>query len=300
MRSALGKGLDALLSGSPEQASASPSATLEKPSASELPIDRIRPNPKQPRRTFSESALKELSDSIVQRGVLQPILVSALPDGNYELIAGERRWRAAQRAGLTHIPAVVKNAPELERFQIALIENIQREDLSPIEQAQGYMRLVNEFHMTQESIASAMGKDRAVVANTLRLLGLPEEMQTALSEGKISASHGRSLAALEDPVSRLTLFKRIIEENLSVRAVEQAVREHKKVAVRGHVRNTSGPAKSPEVKSLEEELQRALSRKVELHTSAGDSKKGFLKLEFYSLDDLDRLVRQLQRASHLS
>lgn len=294
MRSALGKGLEALISG---DTAAAVAAVDKQVTITELPVDRIKANPKQPRRVFQETALQELSDSIRQRGVLQPILVTPITNGDYEIIAGERRWRAAKRAGLTKIPAVVKSAPELERFQMAMIENIQREELNPLEQAQGYMRLVNEFRMTQESIATAMGKDRAVVANTLRLLQLPTDMQSALTEGKISASHGRSLAALEDPVAQKTLFKRIIEENLSVRALEQAVREHKQVSVKGHTRSVVAPGKSPEVKSIEEDLQRSLARKVELHTLGAEGKKGFLKLEFYSLDDLDHLIAQLKRAS---
>lgn len=229
--------------------------------------------------------------------MLQPILLSPAPDGTYEIIAGERRWRAAQRVGLASIPAVVKSGSENERFQMALIENIQREDLNPMEQAEGFARLTTEFSMTQEQIATVMGKDRAVVANTLRLLNLPDQMRMALQEGKISASHGRSLAAIEDSIARSVLFKRITDENLSVRAVEQAVRDHKQVAVRGHVRGATPAVKPPEVKAIEEDLQRNLTRKVELQTLGADAKKGWLKLEFYSLDDLDHLIAQLKRAS---
>ncbi len=294
MRSALGKGLEALISG---DTAAAVAAIDKQVTISELPIERIRANPKQPRRAFNETALQELSASIKQRGVLQPILVTPTTNGEYEIIAGERRWRAAKRAGLTQIPAVVKSAPELERFQMAMIENIQREELNPLEQAQGYMRLVNEFRMTQESIATALGKDRAVVANTLRLLQLPSEMQSALTDGKISASHGRSLAAMEDLVAQKMLFKRIVEENLSVRALEQAVRDHKQITVKGHTRAATTPGKPPEVKSIEEDLQRVLARKVELQTLGAEGKKGFLRLEFYSLDDLDHLIAQLKRAS---
>jgi len=294
MRIALGKGLDALIS---EETAASVASTEKQPTVSEIPLNRIQSNPKQPRQVYSESSLNELAQSIRQRGVLQPILVSPSTDGNYEIIAGERRWRAAQRAELTTIPAVVRSAPELERFQMALIENIQREDLNPLEQAQGFTRLMNEFNMTQEAIAATIGKDRAVIANTVRLLNLPAVMQSALSEGKISASHGRALASLEDPAAQQSLFKRILDEELSVRAVEQAVRDHKQVPVKGHIRAAAGQAKSPDTKALEEDLQRALSRKVELQTIGPASKKGWIKLEFYSLDDLDHLVAQLKRIS---
>jgi ParB family transcriptional regulator, chromosome partitioning protein len=294
MRSALGKGLDALISD--EKTAAAKSSDSPSSAVAEIAISRISPNPKQPRRVYAEQALKELAESIQQRGVLQPILVTPSGDGNYEIIAGERRWRAAQRAGLSTIPAVVKSGPEGERFEIALIENLQREDLSALEQAEGFLRLANEFRMTQEEIAKKIGKDRTVVANTLRLLNLPPAMKAALEEGKMSASHGRALAALEDAGARDDLFKRILEDRLSVRAVEEAVRAHKqKVPVRGHVRGAA-PAKAPEVKAIEEDLQRTLARKVELQAGAS-AKKGWLKLEFYSLDDLDRLIAQLKRVS---
>jgi len=294
MRSALGKGLDALISKAP----AIPNPETPK-TVSELPINQVRPNPKQPRKVYVQSALDELTESIRQKGVLQPILVAPLSDGTYEIIAGERRWRASQTAGLTTIPAVIRAGTENERFQMALIENMQREDLNPLEQAEGFARLAGEFQMTQEQIAAVIGKNRTVVTNTLRLLTLPEAIRGALSAGELSASHARSIAALEDPVAQQTLFKRIVEENLSVRAVEQAVREHRQVAVRGHIRGTAAaPApKPPEVRAIEEDLQRTLTRKVELQTSGTEAKKGWLKLEFYSLDDLDHLIAQLKRVS---
>src|SRR5262249_17059222 len=158
---------------------------------------------------------------------------------------------AAKLAGLTTLPAIVKTGTEEERFQLALIENIQREDLNPLELALGYQRLANEYRMTQEAIAAQVGKDRAVIANTLRLLQLPKAMEEAWAEGKISAGHARALVGLEDPTARQALFQRILNETLPVRAVEQAVKEHKQVAVRGHVR--TAPAKAPEVKAIEED-----------------------------------------------
>jgi ParB family chromosome partitioning protein len=300
MRSALGKGLEALISGETAAAVDSTSSTERASSTAELPIKSVRPNPKQPRQAYTETTLAELAESIRQRGVLQPILVSPNSDGTYEIIAGERRWRAAQRAGLTTIPAVIKSGTENERFQLALIENIQREDLNPLEQAQGFQRLSNEFHMTQDQIAAALGKDRAVVANTLRLLSLPIEMKSALAGGKISASHARALAGVSDPVSQKALFKRIIDEELTVRAVEQAAREQKQLPAKSPAQPATPPAKSPEAKALEEDLQRILGRKVELHTAGPASKKGSIKLEFYSLDDLDHLVAQLKRVSQTS
>jgi ParB family chromosome partitioning protein len=293
MRSALGKGLDSLISA---ETAASVTAGEKPQPISEIALDRIKPNLKQPRQLYDNMALQELAGSIRKNGVLQPILVAPLPDGNYEIIAGERRWRAARIAELKSIPAVVRAGSEVEKFELALIENMQREDLSAMEQAMGYQRLAEEFHLTQEQIASAIGKDRAVVANTLRLLNLPKDIQMALFDGKISASHARSLAAIDDATAQQALYQRILGEDLSVRAVEQAVREHKQVAVKGHVRGTP-PAKSPEAKAIEEDLQRTLARKVELQTVGAEGKKGWLKLEFYSLEDLDHLLAQLKRVS---
>jgi ParB family chromosome partitioning protein len=293
VRSALGKGLDALISG---ETAAAVASTEKRSAVSELPIEQIKANPRQPRQVYAQGALEELAASIRESGVLQPILVAPTADGNYEIIAGERRWRASKLAGLKTMPAVVKSATDAERFQMALIENIQREDLNPLEQARGFSRLAAEFQMTQEAIAKVMGKDRAVIANTLRLLNLSEEMQAALTDGAISASHARSLVAVEDLIARQDLFKRIIDDKLSVRAVEEAVRHQKQIAVKGHVRGAV-PAKSPEARALEEDLQRTLTRKVELQTSGPAAKKGWLKLEFYSLDDLDHLIAQLKRVT---
>ena len=298
MKTVLGKGLDALISD--ETAASVEAAPGKSADVSTIPLDRIRPNPQQPRKVYKQEALVELTASIAQRGVLQPILVSASSDGSYEIIAGERRWRAAKRAGLTEIPAIIKTAPDVERFQMSLIENIQREDLNPLEQANGFVRLINEFHMTQVDIAAIIGKDRTVVANTVRLLNLPSEMRQALFEGKITASHARALVAMEDPTAQVSLFKRILEDDLSVRSVESAVRAHKQIAVKGHVRSAAGQAKSSETKALEEDLQRVLARKVELQPAGPTSKKGWIKLEFYSLDDLDHLVAQLKRTAQPS
>jgi ParB family chromosome partitioning protein len=290
MRAALGKGLSALISDDTVASVEAKAAADAAPS--HIPLSEIHPNPKQPRRHFDESALAELSASIKEKGVLQPILVAQTAEHAYEIIAGERRWRAAQRAGLTQIPAVLRSGTESERFEMALIENIQRQDLNPLEQAQGYLRLQEEFGMTQEKIAVAVGKDRAVVANTLRLLHLPAPIQQALAEGKISAGHARALVSVEDAEAQTALFERILAEALPVRGLEQAVRAHK-----GAAKKAAAPAtpKSAEVKTIEETLQHTLGRKVELH-AAGAAHQGWIKLEFYSLDDLDALLAQLKKA----
>jgi ParB family chromosome partitioning protein len=289
MRSALGKGLNALIS-EDTVASVSAEAATAKTAAT-LPIDKIRPNPKQPRRTFSEEALADLVASIKQKGILQPILVSSTEGGTYEIIAGERRWRAAQRAGLKDVPAVIKSGTEIERFEMSLIENLQREDLNPIELAQGFKRLQEEFSLTQEAIAEVVGKDRAVVANTLRLLGLPENIQEALRTGTITTGHAKALLAVEDPSAQKTLFEQILSNDLTVRHVEQAARDHK-----GKKTPSVIPAKPAEIRALEEDLQRLLTRKVEIQSHA-TTHKGSIKLEFYSLDDFDHLVATLKRGS---
>ena len=258
-------------------------------------IHLIHANPLQPRKLFSEEALHELMLSIKEHGVIQPILVAHKTDGTYEIIAGERRWRAAQRAGLTELPVVLKSGTENQKFAMALIENIQRADLNGIELAKGYQRLRDEFEMTQEAIAKAVGKDRAVVANALRLLALAPEIQTAVEEGKISSAHARTLAGLEDAAAQKDLFQKIISEQLSVRAVEEAVRAKKSVKVREHVRLNGYDVKAPEVRTIEEDLQQVLTRKVELHETNSTSHKGWLKLEFYSLDDLEALITRLKK-----
>jgi ParB family chromosome partitioning protein len=295
MRAALGKGLNALISDEMVASVAATPSTM-KGEPMRLPIASIQANPNQPRKRFSEDSLEELSNSIRVHGVLQPILVQKI-DGKetYQIIAGERRWRAAQRAGLSEIPALLKTGSENDHFQIALIENIQRSDLNPMELARGYKRLQDEFGLTQEAIAKAVGKDRAVVANTLRLINLAAEIQTAVEEEKVSAAHARTLAGLESADDQMVLFAKILAEGLTVRDVESAVRTKKQVKVREHLRTSGQDSKPAEVVAIEEDLQRSLTRKVELHETDKKSHSGWLKLEFYSLDDLDALINRLKK-----
>ena len=273
MRSALGKGLGALIS---DDAVANVSAGPVKSSTTPnmLPIEKLRANPKQPRRAFVEESLADLVASIKQKGILQPILVSPTEDGHFEIIAGERRFRAAQRAGLKEVPVVVRAGSEAERFEMSLIENLQREDLNPIELAEGFKRLQEEFQLTQEAIAQVVGKDRTVIANTLRFLGLSADIQQALREGKISSGHAKALLAVEDPAAQKTLFDQILSNNLTVRHVEQAARDHKKGHQPEHLRVYGYDNRSTEVRSLEEQLQQTLTRKIEIHTSGASSQKG--------------------------
>jgi ParB family transcriptional regulator, chromosome partitioning protein len=293
MRPALGKGLDALISD--EAAANIASASTKTGAANTLAIDLIRPNPKQPRRTFAEESLADLVASIKEKGILQPIVVSPTEGGTYEIIAGERRFRGAQRAGLKEVPVVIRTGTEVERFEMSLIENLQREDLNPMDLAEGFKRLQDEFQLTQEAIAQVVGKARTVVANTLRLLGLPGEIQQAIREGKITGGHAKALLAVEDPAAQKALFEQILSDGLTVRHVEGAARDHKKGKTPEHLRAAGYESRPPEIKSLEEDLQRALARKVEIHANE-KTHKGSIKLEFYSLDDFDHLVAQLKSA----
>jgi len=293
MRSALGKGLGALIS---DDAVASVAAVSGKEAAPTLlSIDLIRPNPKQPRRNFAEGSLADLVSSIQQKGILQPIMVSPSEGGTYEIIAGERRFRAAQRAGLKEVPVVIRAGTEVERFEMALIENLQREDLNPIDLAHGFKRLQDECQLTQEAIAQVVGKARTVVANTLRMLGLPDEIKQAIQEEKITSGHAKALLAVEDPAVQKSLFDQILSDGLTVRHVEDAARDQKKGKKTEYSRTAGYESRSPEIKALEEDLQRVLARKVEIHANE-KSHKGSIKLEFYSLDDFDHLAAQLKSA----
>jgi len=296
MRSALGKGLNALIS--EETAASVEAATHAGATGSPLaqgimhvPVDRIRSNPKQPRRHFEEAALTELAQSIREKGIIQPILVFLTEGGDYEIIAGERRWRAAQQAGLQTIPAIVGGGSEAERFELALIENIQRQNLNPIEEAEGYRRLQQEFGLTQEKIAQLIGKDRAVVANMLRLLNLPTTIRTAVVQSKISMGHARALLGIGDPAEQHRLFMRILQEQLPVRDVEHVAKARR--GLRKATASTDATA-STEIKTLEEELQHQLGRKVLFQVAGPTAAQGWIRLEFYSHEDLEHLMKQLK------
>ena len=274
-RQALGRGLEALI----------PLAKGE-PGIVEIPLVEIRPSPFQPRKRFDDKKLDELAASIRAQGILSPVIVRQIP-GGYELVAGERRLRAAERAGLERIPAVVREMSNAETLEVALIENVQREDLNPIEEAEVYRRLVEEFGLTQEEMAARVGKDRASIANTLRLLKLPHPIREDLIEGAMSAGHGRALLGLEGRDFQLTAREAVIRRGLSVRATELLVKRLK-----------SGPAaqdrtirrKAPGLAQAEEQLRRTLATKVRIIRRG---QRGRIEAEFYSEDDLDRLVRKI-------
>jgi len=278
-RQALGKGLGALI---PEKGT--PEGEGRKP-LQQCGIEEVQPNPFQPRKTFSDEQLQELVDSIREKGILQPLLVRRKSDG-YELIAGERRWRAAQRAGLREIPILVREVSDSEMLELSLIENIQRESLNPIEEAEAYKRLMEQFHLTQEEISRKVGKDRTTIANTVRLLRLPPEIKLSLAEGKITMGHARAFLSLDGADKQKLLWKRLLAGGLSVRQTESLVK-------RLRTRSSPAPRRShPEWSELIDELQRALGTKVRI---VGKRKGGKIEIDFFSPDELDRIIDLLRR-----
>ncbi len=252
-----------------------------------LPIDLVQRNPGQPRRHFSESELSELSDSIKSHGVLQPILVRPIAGGKYEIVAGERRWRAAQRAGLHHIPAVVRELNEVEVLEIAIIENVQRMDLNPIEEAQGFQALIDRFGRTQQDIADVVGKSRPHIANMLRLLSLPEELQDMVRDGRLTAGHARAILTAPDPRA---LAAKAIAEGLNVREIERLAQQAKDERHGPRV-SSNVETKSADTRALESSLSEALGLTVAITDKNG---AGELKISYRTLEQLDDLCRRLR------
>jgi ParB family chromosome partitioning protein len=256
-----------------------------------IPIEDILPDKNQPRRHFDEALIEELAASIRSKGVIQPILVRR-EGAKYRIIAGERRWRASQRAGLRSVPALVKDVTERQAFELALIENVQREDLNPIEEAEAYRRLIEEFGLTQEGCAERVGKERSSIANSLRLLRLPDEVKTSLVEGSLNMGHARALLGLGDDEAIKRAAALVISKRLSVRQTESLVRKEKNGGA------AKGPAEEPrtnraEVRAIEERLQRALGTKVKL-TDRGKG-RGKIEIEFFSYEELDRLLEAMTK-----
>lgn len=283
---ALGKGLHSLI---PSRSLKERKAVQEeKTSSSErlwhIPLSEIMPNSEQPRKRFSEEELADLVSSIQRHGILQPLNVTEKEDGGYELIAGERRLRAAQIAGLVSVPALVRSANRQEKLELALIENIQRQDLSPIEEAFAFKRLIEEFDLTQQELAERLGKSRPVVANTIRLLDLPEEIQKALAEGSLSAGKARALLSLKDSKEQMDLFKSMIGQSLSVRDVEAAVARKGEKSRKGSVR------RDPEITVQEELLEERFGSKVRIHLRG---EHGSIEISFHSKEELKRILEEL-------
>ena len=282
-RKALGRGLAALIP------NAAPTPSTEKAASGEalrvLPVERIHPNKGQPRKTFDEEALADLSESIKTRGVLQPIMVRRSGEG-YEIIAGERRWRAATKAGLREIPAIIKDVGDSELLQLALIENIQREDLDPIEEAEVYARLIRDYGLTQEKVAEAVGKNRATIANALRILKLPTPIMEMLGQGKITAGHARAIMTLDSEKAMEKLARDIQVRRLSVRDTEARARQMKKASGSGKKKVEQSHAE----RAVEERLMRALGTKVRLVNRRG---KGRVEIMFHNLDQLDDILDKI-------
>lgn len=279
-KSALGKGLSALI---PE-----PIRSDKDESIAYVHIAQIQKNTFQPRKEFNEEKLSDLISSIKEKGVLQPLLVRRKADG-YELIAGERRLRAAQTLGIEKVPAIIKNANDQDALVLALIENIQREELNPIEEAKAYKRLSEEFEFTQDYVAQSVGKDRTTITNMLRLLTLPDEIQKTISSGQFSVGHARALLSVREKTQQAALWKKTISKGLSVRELENLVKTEGGAS---EGKKKGSDRRDPYVVSVEENLQRALGTKVRL---ASKKKRGKIIIEYYSNEDLDRIIKLITR-----
>ncbi len=277
-QSGLGKGLGALLL---------ENTTEDMVATNTLPISEIIPNKEQPRKTFDETALSELAESIKQHGVLQPLLVRPLTDGGYQLVAGERRWRASRMAGLREVPVVVKELTDTETMEIAIIENLQREDLNPIEEAEGLQALIDKCGFTQEDIAASVGKSRPAIANSLRLLRLPENVRDMTRNGSISAGHARALLALDSEDIIYETAQNIIKNKLTVRDVERLAKIQDKDGVPLQKRYKRRDSFYDEVELT---LSEVLGRRVKVYNGKG---KGTLEIEFYSQEDLKNIANKL-------
>lgn len=254
-----------------------------------LRITLVEPNKNQPRHSFSDDKIQELAESIAVHGIIQPIIV--VKNGErYKIVAGERRWRAAKKAGLKEIPAVIRNYTEFEIAQIALIENLQRENLNPIEEALGYQTLIDKFDMTQEDVSSKIGKSRSAIANTLRLLSLDEPIREKLISGEISSGHARAILGVDSPKTRLAVLEAIIEKGLNVRQTEALVKQLQKTAPKRKKTKLDEQVKA-QLAMIEDNLSSYLGTKV---TLIHDSKKGKIEIEYYGNDDLDRIISLIE------
>ena len=275
--SGLGKGLGALML---------ENATDEMPAQNELDLNEIVPNRDQPRKTFDEASIEELAQSIKQHGVLQPLLVRPIPSGGYQLVAGERRWRACRIAGLTKVPVVIKELTDTETMEIAIIENLQREDLNPIEEAEGLQALIDKCGYTQEEVATSVGKSRPAIANSLRLLRLPPEVREMTKNGEISAGHARALLAFDNDAMMLEAAKNIVSNKMTVRDVERLA----KIKETAEPRRRRARRRDSFYDEVELSLSEATGRKVKVYTGRNG---GTIELEFFDREDLKELANKL-------
>lgn len=276
-KKALGKGLEAFI---PEEF-----GILKEDRYAEVEIEKIRPNPHQPRTQFDEASINELATSIKETGIIQPLLVVPEED-HYKLIVGERRWRAAQRAGLRVVPVIIRNMTEDKQLEVSLIENIHREDLNPLEIAEAFERLVNQLGLTQQEVADRVGKDRASVANYIRLLKLQPEIKTLIRDGKLSMGQARAILSLEDEELQKSVAFQAVEKSLSVRETEKLVQKLKERPPR-----TQKSLEDPDLKALEEELIQCLGTKV---TITGQRNKGTIRIFYFSLEELNRIYDKIK------
>lgn len=275
----LGRGLESLI---PQKREKKVNVTSIREDVIEVDVKNILPNPHQPRQNFDQENLKELASSIREHGVLQPLILTMVSEGEYQVLAGERRLLASKMIGLKKVPAIVRSVSEQQKLEFALIENLQRHNLNPIEEAYAFQKLIAEFSLNQEEVAKKIGKSRAHIANILRLLTLPKEIRDALFSEKISFGHAKAILGLKEKVLQLALFKKILEGKFSVRKTEN---QAKKIKVRGHLRKIT--RKNPDVLEQEERLKGVLGTKVEIKKRGG---KGNISIEFYSNEELDNLV----------
>ena len=279
-QSGLGKGLSALML---------ENSVDEMVATNTLPLNEIMPNKEQPRKTFDEGALQELADSITQHGVLQPLLVRPLVTGGYQLVAGERRWRASRMAGLKEVPVVVKELSDVETMEIAIIENLQREDLNAVEEAEGIKTLIDTFGFTQEQAAQKLGKSRTAVTNSLRLLNLPDSVGSLLKDGKISMGHARALLAVEDEAEMKSIADTIVKNGISVRETERLA---KKAGNGGTAAVKRKKKRDTFYDEVELALAGVLARRVKVYNGKGSG--GSIEIEFFGKDDLKKLAEQLE------
>ena len=296
----LGKGLDSLIpmgSGSSEKKADSKEENKEskdgKATETVVKITQVEPNREQPRKNFDEDALQELADSIKQFGLLQPILVQDRKT-HYEIIAGERRWRAAKLAGLKEVPVIIRDYTDQEIVEISLIENIQREDLNPIEEAQAYKRLLTEFNLKQDEVAERVSKSRTAVTNSMRLLKLCDEVQQMIIDDMLSTGHARALISIEDPEQQYMIAQKIFDEKLSVREVEKLVKDLNKPEKPKKESNKEDKRLDIIYEANEEKLKQSLGTKVEISSKGNGA--GKLEIEFYNHDDLDRIIELLSKS----
>jgi ParB family chromosome partitioning protein len=294
-KSALGKGLGALISAQPVTPSfrSRPAPPEDFEGVHEVPLETITPSPLQPRKDFAPDALHELVESIRQHGIVQPLVVRRV-NGRHELIAGERRWRAAQQAGLADVPVIVREASDRDVLELSLIENLQRADLNPIEEAQGYARLANDFSMRQEEIAQKVGRSRAAVANAMRLLDLHPQVQTWLTQNLVSVGHAKVLLALKAPEEQLAVAETILRRSATVRATERLVARQLGTSKPRRRRVATVSMNVASVQHLQDRLQEYLGTRVILHHG---EKQGRIEIEYYGIDDLERIMQVIGLAA---